>query len=554
MARVATKLSPTHGGGFSARKRIPLDVRSEYAKLYGRSSEEWFNSGPVTALIARAKCRDWLTEIEGRIATIRAERNGQGRPLTPMQARALAGEWYHWFTTKHGGQKASAVHWETLGGLLTADLSAAADNAVGDGFDIPRNDSGGRDLARIWEGSREVRADMRPVVADRGETAQFLHSKRLTLDPASRDMFLDHVGQDLFAALGLLQRHAQGDYSPDDYAEQFPQFERTGDPGLTAWVLFQRWIEKAKPRVSTVDRWRGVFLDLKEHFGATRGAAGITPEEANAWAQGLVTADRSARTVRDVWVMASKAVFQFSVDNRLLVRNPFTKIKITVPRAIRTRDTKAFTSDEARTILRAAIAIASTKSKGAAAKRWVPWLCAYTGARAGEIAQLRGSDVIRAEGINALKITPEAGTVKTGRPRTVPLHQHLIDQGFLEFVGESGKGPLFYNEPKGKPVVPSDATNPPKPRYVKVREHIAAWVRELGVTDPEVKPNHAWRDTFKQIGHRTGIRETMWDEIVGHAPETVGKGYGLPTIKDKAEALKEFPRYDLRQPNGEEGE
>jgi integrase len=29
----------------------------------------------------------------------------------------------------------------------------------------------------------------------------------------------------------------------------------------------------------------------------------------------------------------------------------------------------------------------------------VPWLCAYSGARVGEIAQMRGSDIIQMEGI-----------------------------------------------------------------------------------------------------------------------------------------------------------
>jgi hypothetical protein len=70
----------------------------------------------------------------------------------------------------------------------------------------------------------------------------------------------------------------------------------------------------------------------------------------------------------------------------------------------------------------------------------------------------------------------------------VPLHEHLIEQGFIEFVKASGKGPLFYNEPK-QPAGPDDPTNPRKQRYVKAREHLAGWVRDIGVNDPEVSPN-----------------------------------------------------------------
>src|SRR5262249_45438180 len=161
----------------------------------------------------------------------------------------------------------------------------------------------------------------------------------------------------------------------------------------------------------------------------------------------------------------------------------------------------------------------SQLKKGEALRRWVPWICAYTGARSGEITQLRGADVVDQKGVHAIRITPEAGSVKARRPRTVPLHEHLIEQGIIEFVRSSGRSPLFSNEPKRHPNdAEEDITNPRKPRYVKAREHLAAWVRDLGVTDPEVKPNHAWRETFKQVGHRHDISERILDAIAGHAP------------------------------------
>src|ERR1700761_1750547 len=100
MPRIATKLSPARKGGFIARKVIPADVRDEYAKLYGQRTEERLNTGPMEAVLARAKHREWSSEIEARVANIRRERKGEGRTLTPKEARALSGEWYGWFTTK----------------------------------------------------------------------------------------------------------------------------------------------------------------------------------------------------------------------------------------------------------------------------------------------------------------------------------------------------------------------------------------------------------------------------------------------------------------------
>jgi integrase len=109
-------------------------------------------------------------------------------------------------------------------------------------------------------------------------------------------------------------------------------------------------------------------------------------------------------------------------------------------------------------------------------------------------------------------------------------------------VKANGHGPLFYNEPN-KVAALDDPTNPRKPRYVKAREQVAAWVRNLGVNDRELSPNHAWRHTFKAVGFRSGISEKVLDAIVGHAPASVGRGYGEPTLADKAEELRKFPRY-----------
>jgi integrase len=532
MPRSASKLAPTQEGGFIARKVIPADVRAEYGKLYGQRVEERLNTGPMPVLHARAKHREWSTEIEARIANIRADRKGEGRMLTPQEARALAGEWYIWFAARMAASNWPADVWEDYEGQVRSELygpAMAGGMFAGDPLDF-------------WERDSAMRERVRPIIADEAKSHQFLSAKRLTLDAASRTMFLDYVTRDFFAAVGLLARRARGDFGPDKRVEQFPQSEGVGDPALSAWALFERWIEKAKPAASTVDRWRTVFLRLQEDFPNTNAAA-LLPEQMQHWANGLINADRSARTVADIWVSSARTVFSWAVAEKLISRNPFVGWRVKVPRKTRTRETKAFASDEIATILTAALAI-QPRTKGEAARRWCPWLAAYTGARMGELTQLRGVDVIERDGIHAIKISPEAGTTKTGTARIVPVHEHLIEQGFLDFVKASGKGPLFYNEPR-QAVPVDDPTNPRKRRYVKVREHLAAWARSLGVSDPELLPNHAWRHTFKAIGFRCGITEKLLDAIVGHAPASVGRGYGEPTLADKAQALHQFPRYKL---------
>lgn len=529
MPKIATKLTPAARGGFVARKVIPADVRDDYAKLYGQRTEERLNTGAMPILLARAKHREWSSEIEARIANIRAGRQGEGRTLTPKDARGLAGDWYGWFVAREADHWPVDV-WEDYRTRMLGELEAAAVQCevfAGEPLDL-------------WEASPAIRERVRPVVADEAKSEQFLAAKRMVLDASSRVMFLDYLTRDFFAAITLLARRARGDYSSDKHAEQFPRAEAPTHTSLSPWTLFERWIEKAKPANATVDRWRSVFLKLQADFPTTTAAA-LLPEQMQEWANGLISEDRTAYTVSSVWVNSARTVFGWGVREKLVARNPFVGWRIKVPKKKTTRETKAFTTEEANTILSAALKM-GVRSKSSAAKRWGPWLAAYSGARMGEITQLRGVDIIEQDGIAAMKLSPEAGTVKTGTTRLVPLHEHVIAQGFLEFVEANGKGPLFYNDAPPK-VGEGDPTNPKRPRSVKARERVADWVRGLGVDDPELQPNHGWRHTFKAIAFRCDMREKVIDAIVGHAPATVGRGYGAPTLADKARELVKFPRY-----------
>jgi integrase len=397
------------------------------------------------------------------------------------------------------------------------------------------------DPADLWKDA-EVREEVRPVLADVGETAQFLNLKRMELNREASALFLDNLYDDLSAALRRGLQVSKGGYSPDRYPERFPAFEGA-DSGLTPWALFELWVSERKPAQSSIESWRSVFTAMAAQF-KDRSAASIMPEEASAWIRDRVTKERSAATVKRTWLNASKTIFGWAVEHKHVKRNPFAGIKVTVPRKAQNRETRAFLPQEWRTILAASSAIKNPRTPDLRAKRWVPWLCAYTGARPGEITQLRGVDVIERDGIHAARLTPEAGTIKGGRARVVPLHPHLVAQGFLQFVKAQGKGPLFY-----KPVslsAPTDApTRQRKPRYSQARQRLAAWVRALGITDPELSPNHAWRHTFKQIADRVEISERMHDYITGHAHRSMGAGYGQPTLSDMAAAIKKFPRFEI---------
>lgn len=173
------------------------------------------------------------------------------------------------------------------------------------------------------------------------------------------------------------------------------------------------------------------------------------------------------------------------------------------------------------------------------ARRWVPWLCAYTGARVNEITQLRAEGISPTEGIWTILITPEAGGTKDGNARLVALHPHLIEQGFLKAI-EGKSGHLFFDPGRGR------GGSDQNPQAKKVGERLARWVREIGVDDPAVQPNHGWRHRFKTLARECRMREEVRDYIQGHVARIESEAYGEFTPKVTLHEIQLLPIYRIR--------
>jgi hypothetical protein len=112
--------------------------------------------------------------------------------------------------------------------------------------------------------------------------------------------------------------------------------------------------------------------------------------------------------------------------------------------------------------------------------------------------------------IGVSTITPEAGGQKSETDRDVPLHEHLIEQGFIDFSRQfRPSDPIFhYYE---MPEVAGDLNDREEHREraasaaANVSGRLSKWVRSLGVKDPDVDPNHGWRHRFKTEGRAVGM-------------------------------------------------
>jgi len=94
------------------------------------------------------------------------------------------------------------------------------------------------------------------VLADVGETAQFLATKAVVLNNEARNQFLDFLYHDLGEALRRLIRQFEGDYSADTYRTQFPKYEGA-DTRLRGLLESEKSLKNARgPRLGSCRRPR----------------------------------------------------------------------------------------------------------------------------------------------------------------------------------------------------------------------------------------------------------------------------------------------------------
>ena len=123
-----------------------------------------------------------------------------------------------------------------------------------------------------------------------------------------------------------------------------------------------------------------------------------------------------------------------------------------------------------------------------------------------EITQLRKADFRQEGDEHVARITPEAGSTKTGQWRNVPLHRQIIELGFLNYLENASDGPIFHN-----------ATDPEKfSDYAKkMANRIGDWLQENKLVPDNVQPSHGWRHRLKTIGREVGIQDRVLDAIQG---------------------------------------
>jgi integrase len=226
------------------------------------------------------------------------------------------------------------------------------------------------------------------------------------------------------------------------------------------------------------------------------------------------------------------------VSNRKLTTNPATgiTIKLGMPQKLRG---KGLSEEETKALLRNALSVPSrAPSRTDQARRWVPVLAAYSGARVGELAQLRRQDVRMEAGEWIIDLTPEAGTIKTNEARRVVLHPHVVELGFPQWAMSRPDAHLFLDLP------PGSKSSAALGKLQGLKNRLTEFARKV-VTDPNVAPLHGLRHRFKTIGMDHNVPPRVLDAIQGHAPRTASDGYGEVSVKAMKGAMELIPRVEV---------
>jgi integrase len=532
------------------QQRIPADVRAraigrKLAIPIGEKTHSYVITAQAPSVRFSLRTRDPVeTKIRQAKATAYLEtvwRALREKPtsLTQKQATALAGELYRAWADGEQREKTIGITWTPQGWVnhqITPEEDAAAFK------------SGAENLDRIAGAGvpENLERTVGPLV-DRLLLARGIAS----VDSDTRLILLDAFILALRDAMQHRERNAGGDYSPDPKAHRFPEWKspdaKSAEPTKAASSLtglVEEWWREAKAaglKRSTYENHRNSMAALVA-FLRYDDPNQLTPADIvrfKAHRLGTINPRNgrpiSPRTVKDTDLGGLRAVFGWAVANHRLPSNPAVGITVKLSKPVKLRS-KGFSDREATAILSAATNLkrAGEQPRTFAAKRWVPWLSAYMGARVGELAQLRKQDVRQEDGHWVITITPEAGTVKTNEARDVVIHPHLVEQGFVDFVAASPPGHLFLKVSKE-----GEVRGPLR----GLKNRLAEFARAI-VTDPNVAPNHGWRHRFKTVGMKAGIAPRILDAIQGHAPSSAGDSYGDVTIGTQAAAIGRLPRIE----------
>lgn len=501
------------GSKFYLRVQVPSDLKDR--------ARDTFVTVPVG---------DKLTTVKVTTHAKASLRTGDRTEARRRFPEALAAVDAHWEMLRCGPQRLSHKDTLALAGEVRADFVRAFDEDPGDPAMWDRIAEADR---AALEGRLHPLAVSTDFSIERDLEKRFggfadvvLRRHNLLVDQDTRLRLLRYVATAIKDARRVNVAKAQGDYSDTGETTQYPTYSGQNDAGLDTGekgqltfsavidteVGFRKKGRGATPLPASTE---SKFRRAVGEFAAHRGSAiieTVTPREADAWMNAMLEAEEVSVSTVKQRIQNLKTVIEWARKRGLGEvfpdGNPVELVTLPKPKSISSAD-RTFRLDEARTVLQASRA---TKKRDI---RWLPWLCAYSGARINEVAQLRPDDFFQVGDDWFFRLTTRGGrSIKNQHSiRRIPVHPDVIAEGLLDFVFEPGRA--------------VDQCLFPNRSALNVRD----WIRDdLSLTRAELAPNHGWRHLFEDLAMSAGMSDTAKSYITGRSRGSSSEGYGKSDV------------------------
>ncbi|WP_445778310.1 site-specific integrase [Shewanella sp.] len=260
----------------------------------------------------------------------------------------------------------------------------------------------------------------------------------------------------------------------------------------------------------------------------------ITSAEAMEYKDCLLEEGRSHKSNKD-YLAAVSQFFKWCKLMRYTSANPFDEVKLSKPSNQAGHDLarQRWQPEQLKHVLQSQDFIDKHPDF-----KWITLLMLYHGLRPSEACQLHSNDITTIDGISVIHVINEGmiQQLKTAQSkRTVPLHQKLIELGFIDFVqtindrtsknSQLTSNPLFHYQPSSDGVWSH-----------KFCREFGKLLDQLHFVAGKRPTAYSFRHTFIDELKQLQIEESMVAQLVGHVYHNItygryGKQYDVKTLK-----------------------
>lgn len=299
-------------------------------------------------------------------------------------------------------------------------------------------------------------------------------------------------------------------------------------------ALYKQWMkERLKEQAwseKTTESIQSKFKMFFEWIKPDTDAAEFGHKQANMVKSILLEKGQAVATTNK-YLQVYGSFFGWAHRHGYMQQNPFERLSLKeTKRAQEQRE--AFSFDFVPDVLAKASEV-SGKSHAKQYYKWVPLIAAYSGMRLNEICQLYQNDIQTIDEVLCFVVNDkhEGQRLKTtAAARTVPVHQEILDSGFIEYLESNGSDRCF------------PELNWSRDGYGK---NASRWFNErfMKVHFPESKcVFHSFRHTVADKMMKSDVDRAIAKAVLGHADESetfgrYGKGYTPTQLKRAIDAL-----------------